>query len=391
MQRLAIVCGFSAMLFLAGLLAGRAVFAVSDGTEEFSGPSNEPGRISKHSSDSFPNRNMSRMPFMTVSNEILTQDDAASSSPNHAGFEDMAGASETQLPKSSDSHRHDDVLALIDSIFPNADPETAEVWAGVYADTDLAEVAFILEQKRRLSGTLTAASFASLSENWLLPPACPEPFVDSATPAAAAICAVRNNLRGAWSIGFRRTVVLPEVVTQPELTSGEQRQLNRSTMFLCFDAGRIISSPTATHVALPASDGSLMFLLEGNRLTRRGDFELLPDRRLGLITQTATYVIEDSPVIPEAAIAIRITVSGEICYDDESGKSVVAGQLNVLRIIDLTKIRTGDGVIFTRDTAESGSSFTPVSAELTTNALEISNVDGDEERDLLEHLISLSR
>jgi hypothetical protein len=376
--------GFSALVFAVGVLAGQSVHSEPEPSAE--------GRYNSKSSnaaitDSSPPESEPAT-FKTVSSQRLANAARSRLEIDSAGAaSDLVNETESTMLPDSVSRRN--VLQLIRRIFPDADEETANVWADVYADTDPSEVQFILEQKRMLSGTLAVSGSTGLEGSLWKTPKSGSAAARASTPLAVAVDVVRNNLRGAWSIGFRQTIVLPEALPSNETLSFSSLEQIRSTMFLSFDAGRMISSPVATHVALPTDDGSLMFRLEGLRLTRRGDFILLSDRRLGLMTQSENFVLEDSPRIPDDAIAVRITMSGEIQFENSSGEMKSAGTLSVLKVTDLAKLRTRDGVIFTIEDPNPLSFVTPATPELSTLTLEISNVNREDESRLLEQLTSL--
>jgi len=205
-----------------------------------------------------------------------------------------------------------------------------------------------------------------------------------------AIHRVSLNLNGSWTVGFRGTVLLPEVASdlaRSKSQIGQQRF--RSLMFYSFDPGKRISSPLPLHVALPADNGALMFCLEGNLLTRRGDFQLLADRRVGLTTHTGPVALRDSAILPDSAKDVSISQAGEIQYVDTAGMTVIAGRVAVRCVVDLSELSSDDGVIFVIRSSESLSTPEPDKTRLSTGTLELSNVDRENDRALLSHLQSL--
>lgn len=386
MSRLLLSLGYSALLFAVGVFAGQSVHT-DPGLSTLGRQDSHP--VDNPSTNAVPSEfESATAPFSTVSSQRSTRVDGTPTSGNSNGTK-AAPENLNESQGTSGSSGRQKIRQLIQRIFPDADEETANVWADVYSSMDPSEVEFILEQKRMLSGTLSIRGSHGLDASLWQPTVPTVASSKAATPLAVAVDAVRSNLRGRWSIGFRRTVVLPEIISQNEKQPVSSYEQMRSTMFLCFDAGRMISSPVATHVSLPADDGSLMFQLEGGRLTRRGDFALLPDRRLGLITQVENYALKKLPQIPEEAGEIRITKTGEILFKDAAGESKSLGTLSVVKVNDLAKLTTADGVIFTFDAASDHLHVTPTTPELRTNTLEISNVTSEEEARLLEHLTSL--
>ena len=284
--------------------------------------------------------------------------------------------------------RHNGVLQLILKAFPNADPETAKIWEEAFSEMDLSDVEFILEQKRLLSESLESLP-TTTTEMRLLPDGTEFDSAD-AEPLNRAIHRVSLNLSGSWTVGFRGTVLLPEAVchrSRDEDRKNEQKF--RSLMFYSFDPGKRISSPLPLHVALPADDGALMFCLEGNLLTRRGDFQLLADRRVGLTTHGGPVPLLHSSILPESAMDVSISDGGEIQYVDTAGMTVIAGRVAVARVVDLSELSSDDGVFFVTRSSESLLTPEPDKIRLSTGILELSNVDRENEQALLSHLQSL--
>jgi hypothetical protein len=270
-------------------------------------------------------------------------------------------------------------------MFPDAKPDTISVWAEAYDGMDLGEVEFILEQKRAMSGTLDSeiatamlgTPLGTTSANALLSP-------DTMSPIVEAQNAIRMNLQGAWSSGYRRTVVIPEAVNTHDpagLVSATPRQV---TMFRSFETGRLQPSPVPTHVAIGSKNGALMFCLEGNLFTRRGDFQRLADGRLGLVTSSGSYALKDSTPIPESTTTIEVTPMGEIFYDAD-GQPTSAGHVGIVELSKLNRLQTVDGVFFNSETP-AGSPATGLEADLSIHQLEMSNVNRSDDTQLLELL-----
>ena len=275
--------------------------------------------------------------------------------------------------------------SLIRRMFPDAKPDTISVWAEAYDGMDLGEVEFILEQKRAMSGTLDSeiatamlgTPLGTASANALLSP-------DTMSPIVEAQNAIRTNLQGAWSSGYRRTVVIPEAVNTQSpsgLVSSTPRQV---TMFRSFETGRLQPSPVPTHMAIGSKNGALMFCLEGNLFTRRGDFQRLADGRLGLVTSSGSYALKDSTPIPESTTTIEVTPMGEIFYDAD-GQPTSAGHVGIVELSELNRLQTVDGVFFSSETP-AGSPATGLEADLSIHQLEMSNVNRSDDTQLLELL-----
>jgi hypothetical protein len=275
--------------------------------------------------------------------------------------------------------------SLIRRMFPDAKPDTISVWAEAYDGMDLGEVEFILEQKRAMSGSLDSEIATAMlgtplgtsSAEALLSP-------NTMSPITAAQHAVRMNLQSAWSSGYRRTVVIPEAVSNQSLAGIVSSTPRQVTMFRSFETGRLQPSPIPTHVAIGSKNGALMFCLDGNMFTRRGDFQRLEDGRLGLVTSTGSYALKDSTPIPESTTRIEITPMGEIFYDAD-GQSNSAGHVGIVELSELNRLQTVDGVFFTSETPME-SPATGLEAELTTRHLEMSNVNRSDDSQLLELL-----
>ena len=275
--------------------------------------------------------------------------------------------------------------SLILRMFPDAASETVAAWADAYADMDLGEVEFILEQKRSLSGSLDSeiatamlgTPLGATTAETLLSPQAMSPIVEAQN-------AVRSNLQSAWSSGYRRTVVIPEAVSNHSIPGSIALTPRQVTMFRSFETGQLQPSPVPTHVAIGSKNGAMMFCLDGNLFTRRGDFQRLANGRLGLVTSSGSYALKDSTPIPESVTSIEITTSGEIMYDAE-GQPVSAGYVGIVELSELNRLQTVDGVFFT-DKALHASSVPRANAALTTYHLEMSNVNRTDDTQLLELL-----
>lgn len=125
-----------------------------------------------------------------------------------------------------------------------------------------------------------------------------------------------------------------------------------------------------------------MFCLDGSMYTRRGDFQRLADGRLGLVTSTGHHALKDSTPIPESIRRFEITPMGEILYD-ANGQPTSAGRVGIVELSELDRLQTVDGVFFTSETPKE-SPVTALEAGLTTNVLELSNVNRPDDTQLLE-------
>jgi flagellar basal body rod protein FlgG len=279
------------------------------------------------------------------------------------------------------------LVELIQRMFPGADDKAVQLWADVYEGTDLGEAEFLLEQKRRLSGSLDL----DLSGGGVMQNSEFSFSVAEADPSEkSAEQLIQNNLRCFRTIGYRSHIVLPEAASDARVNLSPAPPSNPFVTFRSFEQGSLIQSPVPTHVAAETTDGSVMFHLEGDLVTRRGDFQRLPDGRVGLITSHGMFALRDSPAISSDIENLRILADGQIVNADDSAASPL-GQIQIVRVPDLHRLTSTDGVIFHYDVSHPGSMLEVVpSAEvsLRTNCLELSNVKHDEDNRLLNQLRS---
>ncbi|MEJ7590718.1 MAG: hypothetical protein WKF77_04165 [Planctomycetaceae bacterium] len=372
----------AALFFSVGLFAGHSVpftTALAKGVIETSNP----GRAAD------------QKPFGDIPVDSTAADDSRPMAfVSHATAIENAEFRTAELMEqgvSGDEHRRA-IRNLIQQHFPNTDAVAAEIWGETYAEMSLDEITFILEQKRLIShescvglSTSTMQSTPLQSHNPLAEPLPLNPEL----AGDIAVRVVETNLRSAYSLGFRRMVVLPEAIPDPESWTPEKRRSAPATIFRSFEFGTLISSPIATHVAL-TQESSAMFFLEGNRLTRRGDFQLLADRRLGIVTSREEMASAESTPLPEGATNVQILQNGTIQFQNAAGETGEAGRIAVCNVRDLADLQSTDGVFFTATDAGDVIRHEDTSAMLRTHTLEQSNVDRLYENSLLAYLKSLS-
>jgi len=307
---------------------------------------------------------------------------------SHTNASDNAEQRTVELiVEGASSHEHQtDIRNLIRQHFPDTNGNVIDVWVETYADMSLDEVTFILEQKRRTSSEIgTAYSIPSLSH-----PVQPDPLPSEPDQANdVAVRMVEANLRSAYSLGFRRTVVLPDTIADLESWTPDKPRSVSVTSFRSFESGTWISSPIGTHVAL-TKENSAMFCLEGNRLTRRGDFQMLADRRLGIVTSSEEIAAVESTPLPVGATDVQISQNGQIQFRNAAGETSEAGRIAVCSVTNLADLQSLDGVFFTGSDAGKITRHEDASALLLMKTLEQSNVDRSYENSLLEYLKSLS-
>lgn len=283
------------------------------------------------------------------------------------------------------------IRKLILQHFPNTKSDLAEIWVETYAGMDPDEINFVLEQKKQTSSelgatreTYSASLTSSLSSTAIIPSQTTEP--ERGLDRDIAI--VTTNLRSAYSIGYRRIVVMPEAVDSSASPTEVEPRDNSSTRFRSFESGPLIQSPIATHLAL-SSDTSVMFCLEGNRVTRRGDFQILKDRRLGIVTSRGEFAALESTALPAEAKDIHILQNGTVSFTNAAGEAVEAGRITVCCIKKLADLQTNDGVLFQASDEGQLDVLEHPDSVLRFNCLEQSNVNRLDENPLLEHLKSL--
>jgi hypothetical protein len=271
---------------------------------------------------------------------------------------------------------------LIRSIFPDADDTTVSVWAETFAGMSATEIRDILEQKRTFSGSLDSIFTPGLrtAAEVLPSPAPPAPVQQQPAISAARDDERRTsalNLRNAWTVGYRRRLILPAV--QPTAPGSEPAT---PLDFIDFSSGRCLKSPYPLHAAI-VGHPLQMFLLEGNLITRRGDFTRLGDGRIGLRTAAGDKALAGSlpsvNPLPET-VQLRILEHGELQCLSEDGSWIGCGRADIVEVLRPEQLKTADGVLFETDQPDSVWRLLPGGASyLQSRCLEISNVDPSEE------------
>jgi hypothetical protein len=405
MQQFVAFAVASAVLFTAGLIAGQGVdrsdetvsplVTVSSPTTATDVAPEDSAAITEQETPDEPLAKPMPSPIMNASHQqqeevtdhyfFSSVDGTANSTNSSQSSTDQTTETSTAQITVENPEARRQLESLILRMFPDAAAETVAAWADAYSDMDLGEVEFILEQKRSLSGSLDSeiatamlgTPLGATTAESLLSPQAMSPIVEAQN-------AVRVNLQSAWSSGYRRTVVIPEAVSNQSIPGSMALTPRQVTMFRSFETGRLQPSPVPTHVAIASKNGALMFCLDGNLFTRRGDFQRMADGRLGLVTSSGSYALKDSTPIPESVTSLEITTSGEIMYEAE-GQPVSAGHVGIVELQELNRLQTVDGVFFTSETLNA-SSVPAANAELTTYQLEMSNVNRTDDTQLLELL-----
>jgi hypothetical protein len=340
MRRFIVFAAFSALVFVVGVFAGQQI---SEGTSKersvqsasmldecsFPRDSSSSARELLTDTTSSPDETSgataaSQHSGTIVTTASLTSDATAIDGGSSSIFEISHDASNAVTPPAGATPEQ--LLALIHQMIPNADAETAAIWAQSYTGMDIADVQFILEQKQRLA---TSSSSAGTQTEI--------PLQTTPNPLRSA---VEQNLKAAMAIGYRRLIALPEDIN----ASGDQ-QGQPVVTFRSFDRGQVVSSPIASHVSV-GGDSRQMFLLENQQVTRRGDFRRLADGTIGLMIAGKEYKLQNSPTQVAADATIDVSEAGEIFAVTNDGTRSSIGRLSLAAIDDLSNLTTDDGVIF---------------------------------------------
>lgn len=397
MPRLIVMSGGAAVLFFAGLLAGQRISGPRVPTAE---------QVSEAQVYPQAANPSDRLDDDAVTDPAATDSEHSDTAKLHpVAFETPepatnpveSSADSTSAEVTSGNERQiGRILEIVNRLFPDADAETARIWAEEYANLPAEEAEFLLEQKRMLLGS-QLLTLDAIDETTMNPPADTAVASGKSPALAQATAEVRANLQSAWSVGYRRLVVLPDSIPASNVPDSRSTSID-FLKFRSFEPGRCVASRVPTHVAL-CSDPALMFALEEDRLTRRGDFRVLSDGRIGFVLQGRCWSILNSPVISDPSAAVRISASGQIEMKSTEQTWTTVGHLPITRITEPQTLITEDGVLFTSSADFSASQL--VSGQTSDNhasgdrslvmpgMLELSNTDFDDEARLLEQLSAM--
>lgn len=396
MQRILLITGLTGVLCLFGFFSARSI---SSGLEQrlivpASTSINTNLRIAHPAPDQSPTET-DRHPDISVADAANSAFPTEDPTPNAFSLLSMteshvpnlvtqvtltsqtSGSSKSGINAEKDLKK---IRSLIVEVFPDADQTTVDAWAETLQGMSSREITEILQQKKAFSGSLDSLLTPSLQSSGMSAYAAPAEAVTNDE-------VIRANLRNAWSVGYRRLVILPEAVTSANSPHDVFRNTPTDRRFRCFDPGRHINSPMPLHVSLP-DDSALMFLLEGNILTRRGDFELLANRKIGLNTPSGPLAIEGSPEISETTVRIHLNQQGQILVSSEpNSPGMAAGTVSVVHLDHPEDLTSEDGVHFTGGQTAQYRLLTATETSLHTRSLELSNVDPQGEHLQLQTLL----
>jgi flagellar basal body rod protein FlgG len=334
-----------------------------------------------------------------------------------------AGTQKTTHPVQSEEHVAA-VRTLVKQYLPDASDEIVEVLVEEYQQCDLAGVEFMLDQRQQ-SGLMMPASLSTpwstsdsaTSVQTASRPSERTPTASTSTPSsmqsvfASAERLIARNLVNCTTAGYRRVIpvldvirpddsqfestpdVLPDTVnsetspglfsvpaTPPATTAASTNQL---LAIWSFEPGQVVFTGNDRHVALATEPHLMLAFADGTVVSRRGDLQILSDRRIGIQIGTTELPLYESPVLDDQQQGFSITASGEICTIAVDGAIQQVGQLQVARIANLARLTSSDGVIFRCPDSEPPAMTTDVHFEV--QALELSNVDRDDAWQELEH------
>lgn len=287
----------------------------------------------------------------------------------------LDGESPFMLVKAASSDDRTAIQKRILQVFPDADAATVDAWAETFQGMSAIEISDILEQKKLLSGSLDSIFTPGLQ--------APKSSVRQEAEKSdrdEERAATRQNLRHAWTVGYRRRLVLPgagEDVSPEAVTVGLD--------FIDFSPGRRVKSPQPLHVAF-ADHALQMFLLQDGSLTRRGDFSIQPNGRLGLAAAGGIRELSNSPVVTDRTRSVRVLENGEFQQAGEQDSWVTVGRLPVAEVLRPELLITRDGVHFEATAPHAWRELSAGEIRLLSGTLELSNVDPAEELQRLDAL-----
>ena len=276
-------------------------------------------------------------------------------------------------PSKITDERRDQVRQLIRQIRPEQTKTAIEVWVDEFGHMGDDDISFLITQSAMLSnfGDVGASSNELTSgvlaeQSGLIPSATPADTVRTDSRFDTA----RMNLKNTMTVGYRDHLNF-NVLSAGENANPQQISLRRLTSGEAFETGDPL------HLAL-RTPGLVFFQLADGRLTRNGMFSRMNDGRLGLQARDGFVALQNSPVLPTDQWCV-IQSDGRVF--DEDVRSQI-GSIQVVKVECADQLTTEDGVYFrTREPVEVAEQF-----ELLVGALELSNVDVDRNRHVLNAL-----
>ncbi len=353
--------------------------------------------------------------FDTTSDSVTGSQQAPASTSEQSASEPSASKKSVELPEATSQVdaavepvadafadalpvRRARVLQLITEYLPSLSAVEAEVWADEWATLTDADVCFMLEQRKMLLGRQPLMSLPKLPES------LGESNYESESTASgleSVISTIRTNLTCSHCPGYRRqcVVITPSSVT---VCSGFRVQTVTD-----FSVAKRMYSGNPMHAALP-DDPQMMFVLAGFEqdghetdatiesctvLTRKGDFEVLSDGRLGLRMGNRQLVLAPEVRIPPEHGSSKILADGRVVCVSSDGAETILGLMPVAKVQRPDQLRTDDGIFFRMNPG--GRLDIMVWEDFAKSALrvseyELSNVDHDEDWKALNHFRRLA-
>ncbi|MBL8814963.1 MAG: hypothetical protein JNL58_02955 [Planctomyces sp.] len=290
-----------------------------------------------------------------------------------------------------------DVRSIIRKAWPEVDAETADVWAEEMADMSDDDIQFMIEQRKR-SGLRSFGSSLPKASSMLEDVQPPQLSIESAigSPATGTSCPTAiqqaiaeslKNLSAGNAIGYRRSVTF---VSPTSGSTEAEHPLPTWTFHSVRDFRPAGEQRTfkPLHAALPA-DPELMFCLADSLLTRRGDFQILPDQRLGLMAGSTSIAVDGVEPIPENSVGVEIKENGTVQLTTPEGATKVLGKLRIARIRNPGTLTTTDGVLFQCPPEQLILVGESDPFRLLPGFVELSNVELEAEWKALEHFRKL--
>lgn len=348
-----------------------------------------------------------------------------------------AAAESTHSDSGTDSGKTQHLLQAIRQLVPDMSEADGRIWAEELSDLDLEEAYFILQQKQQSAGfesfllsprstaTLTRPA-DSLSDTLrsdarpAIDPHCPSgQHVISESPYSNVLAALQSNLAGSTIPGFRGVQVIadgvpvamqggsPDSLPTPPVADGRDENAcdvsppaDHFRTLRRFDCGPAACTGDPLHVALP-KDPHLMFSLQDcstrstdgctQIVTRRGDFEVLADRTLGLRLSNRDYALSPLIRLPEDCHRAWITATGEVRYSTASVPDHMAGRVPVVQIAVLSRLFAVDGVLFHASEHCLVTAASDAEIVLRTETIELSNVSAADEWQTLKAFQRMER
>ena len=321
-----------------------------------------------------------------------------------ASFEFVSADSDAEAAAEfRDSRAHDhqrafaepDIRAMIRKAFPNLTAEELEGWVETYCSVPPEDLELLLKEKQAMADMLPLSSGSSLFElsnsPTLTSTLSHSTLTRSETKQWISVLLqaerhLKANLLHAATPGFRRTEVRTTVATVSATADAHTPKLVTS---FDFTPGSIRSSDNTLHLAIRQNPQHWFLLEPGNLLTRYGAFSRSPDGRLAIIADGVMHFLVSDVRIPNDAIDVNVSETGEFFFADGDGKQQSAGQLELARVSWPSRLASTNGVYFEFTDDDNEIAMTN-EVSIDGSAIEESNVDSAMEFHQLHQFEQLS-